>query len=94
MARKQGKRQIYMPSGRASADRQIFGSWIYQADAVIFVGQIRPYYWIKKRQVKDRGIDWWVDHINGKTWAEVTGWSKKEIERDFRQAAEHLLAKA
>lgn len=94
MARRQGQRQIYMPSGRASADRRIFGSWIYQAGAVIFVGEIRPAYWIEGRRIKDHGVDWWVDHINKKNWAEITGWAKSEIERDFRQAAKHLLAKA
>ena len=93
MARKQGKRQIYMPSGRASADRRIFGSWIYQRDSVIFVGEINPYYWIEGRQLRCEGVDHWASHIRTKTWDQNTGWSKSEIDRDFRQAANHLLSK-
>ena len=86
MARKQGKRQIYMPSGRASADRQFCGSWMYQRGSVTFVGEIHPCYRLEKRTIEMLGVEKTVAHILKKGWDVKTGWTAKEIERDLRRA--------
>jgi hypothetical protein len=75
-----------MPAGRASADRQFCGSWMYQRGAIIFVGELNPFYWLTKQTIEMLGVEKTVSHILKKGWDVKTGWTKKEIERDLRQA--------
>ena len=75
-------KRTFMPSGRASADRKIHGCWLYQRDAVVFIGERQPYYWVSLRDIQQRGMDFWMKHLGGKTW-ERTGWSREEVLADF-----------
>jgi hypothetical protein len=76
--------KIFMPAGRSSADRRIVGCWLYQRNAFLFIGARNPYYWIEVDLVKERGVDWWVEHIKGKPWFDGDGWTVDEAERHFR----------
>lgn len=75
-------KRTFMPSGRASADRTIHGCWLYQQDAVVFIGEKQPYYWVYLKDIQERGMDFWMNHLGGKSWAR-TGWSREEVLADF-----------
>ena len=94
---KQGKRKLFMPSGRASADRRIIGCWLYQKGAVIFIGERQPYYWInlngKAVSIEAEGVEWWCKHFRRKQWETKTGWTNEEIERDFRALVKAVFKK-
>ena len=87
---RQRSRVLYRPSGRVGNDRKEFGTWLYQRGSVIFIGEVSPHYWIHKHRVEQDGLAFWVKQINGKLWAERTGWTREEIEKDFRAACKHM----
>jgi len=84
-------RKVYMPSGRASADRRIFGCWMYQRGAALFIGEKNPNYWIHDRYLKEEGLEWWVEHLRRRRgFVERSGWTWEEAERDFRLLAREV----
>ena len=77
-------RKVFMPAGRAAADRRIVGCWMYQRGDLLFIGTKSPSYWISHDSLKEMGVDWWAKHLRGKAWYGQDGWTPEEVERDFR----------
>jgi hypothetical protein len=77
-------RKVFMPAGRAAADRRIVGCWMHQRGDLLFIGIKNPSYWISSASLKEMGVDWWAAHLRGKAWFDKDGWTPDEVERDFR----------